>query len=159
VSDRDALVRSLWEEGKNDVQIAAAVGVTVSAVFLARKRLGLPTTRPHIDRDRLRELWQQGMTDGAIAKEMHRPVSSVGHVRIGMRLEVHRAHPRTQERLQCKFTRACGSKMTRSLTPPQCEVVREFLSDLLRCANQRRPGEQYNVSKFMTEYTGRSAAS
>jgi hypothetical protein len=97
------------------------------------------------------------MTDAAIAKEMHMSVSSVSHAREYMGLRVNRARVRKQERYPYEFTKACGTKMTRALDPGQCVVMREFLHELLHCANQRRPGERYNVSKFMTEYTGRSA--
>jgi len=156
--DRDALVRSLWEAGNNDAQIASAVGCVASTIWNIRKRLGLPCkTIVRVDKARVRELWEQGMNDKEIAAVIGVAAPSIWGARHALGLPYHRKD-NGQDWHVIKFTARMGTKMERSLTPGQCEVVREFLSDLLNCANQRRPGERYNVSRFMTEYTGRSAS-
>ena len=156
--DRDALVRSLWEEGKSDVESAAVIGCVPSTVYTTRKRLGLPCKTIHVvDTLRLRELWDQGKNDKEIARELHVSPTAICNNRRALGLD-HQHRDNGRDWHVIKFTDKMGTKMTRALTPSQCKVMRKFLAALLNCANQRRPGERYNVSRFMHEYTGRSAS-
>jgi hypothetical protein len=149
MSDRDALIRSLWEEGNNDVQSAAVIGCAPCTVYTIRKRLGLPCkTIQRVDKTRVLELWQQGMNDREIAAVIGVAAPSIFSARHALGLPCHR-NCNGKDWHVMTFSDKIGTKMERSLTPPQCEVVREFLSDLLRCADQRRPGERYNISAFI----------
>jgi len=82
-----AQFRALWEEGKNDREIARAIGCNPDTVQKWRHGAGLPPRyRPEIDRNRLRELWEAGMDDPHIAQELGISTMSAWRARTSMGL-------------------------------------------------------------------------
>lgn len=79
--------RALWEEGKNDREIAREIGCNADTVQKWRHGAGLPPRyRQEIDRARLKELWEAGMDDPQIAKELGVSTMSAWRARNGMGL-------------------------------------------------------------------------
>lgn len=79
--------RALWDEGKNDREIARVIGCNPDTVQKWRHGAGLPPRyRQEIDRARLKELWEAGMDDPHIAKELGVSTMSAWRARNGMGL-------------------------------------------------------------------------
>ena len=79
--------RALWDEGKNDREIARIIGCNPDTVQKWRHGAGLPPRyRQEIDRARLKELWETGMDDPHIAKELGVSTMSAWRARNGMGL-------------------------------------------------------------------------
>ena len=79
--------RALWDEGKNDREIARVIGCNPDTVQKWRHGAGLPPRyRQEIDRVRLKELWEAGMDDPHIAKELGVSTMSAWRARNGMGL-------------------------------------------------------------------------
>ena len=79
--------RALWDEGKNDREIARTIGCNPDTVQKWRHGAGLPPRyRQEIDRVRLKELWEAGMDDPHIAKELGVSTMSAWRARNGMGL-------------------------------------------------------------------------
>ena len=77
----DALVRKLYEEGRTDVEIANAAGVSKHAVFRWRQKYNLPTLQPRKHGyskaaedpellEKMRAMWAERRTDAEIAREL-----------------------------------------------------------------------------------------
>ena len=78
---------ALWDEGKNDREIARIIGCNPDTVQKWRHGAGLPPRyRQEIDRVRLKELWEAGMDDPHIAKELGVSTMSAWRARNGMGL-------------------------------------------------------------------------
>jgi hypothetical protein len=108
-----------------------------------------------IDHDRMRQLHSAGLTDNQIAAEMSIGLQNVRGYRLRLGLRVNRKHIRQQEWRDYQFSSKMGDPMETALTPRECETMREFLHELIRCANQKRPGQTADVNRFLREYTGR----
>ena len=84
VYDRDRML-TLYDQGKSDGEIAAAMGCIKDTVMHWRKSMELPPNRhkPHrkIDRERVRALYMRGLNDQEIAKEMNISHQSVSNWR------------------------------------------------------------------------------
>ncbi len=79
--------RALWDEGKNDREIARTTGCNPDTVQKWRHGAGLPPRyRQEIDRVRLKELWEAGMDDPHIAKELGVSTMSAWRARTSMGL-------------------------------------------------------------------------
>lgn len=84
--------RALWEEGKNDREIARTIGCNPDTVQKWRHHEGLPPRyRQEIDRKKLRELWEAGMDDPHIAQELGVSKQSVWRARNSLGLPIRRA--------------------------------------------------------------------
>lgn len=76
-------MQKLYNEGKSDVEIAAALGVAESTVnnFRAKRRLPRNKRKPHYvtdeDRARMRELYDLGTNDSVISREIKCSIKSV----------------------------------------------------------------------------------
>ena len=82
-----AQFRALWEEGKNDREIARTIGCNPDTVQKWRHAVGLPPRyRPEIDRKKLKELWEAGMDDPHIAQELGISTMSAWRARTSMGL-------------------------------------------------------------------------
>ena len=82
--------RALWEEGKNDREIAREIGCNADTVQKWRHGAGLPPRyRQEIDRARLKELWEAGMDDPQIAERLGVSRQSVYKTRKKLELPTH----------------------------------------------------------------------
>lgn len=86
-----AQFRALWEEGKNDREIARTIGCNPDTVQKWRHGAGLPPRyRQEIDRKKLRALWEAGMDDPHIAQELNISRQAAWRARTSMGLPIRR---------------------------------------------------------------------
>lgn len=86
-----AQFRALWEEGKNDREIAQTIGCNPDTVRKWRHGAGLPPRyRQEIDRKKLRALWEAGMDDPHIAQELNISRQAAWRARTSMGLPIRR---------------------------------------------------------------------
>jgi len=73
-------VKALYESGKSDREIAAALGISKSTVCHWRKRRGLKPNS-HIDSSQIQALYYAGLSDKEISQTLHISQSTVRYWR------------------------------------------------------------------------------
>jgi len=147
-TSEESLRWQLYNQGLSDREIAQRVGITASVVGEWRKRRHLPinslrgrNTDQEMYERRLK-LYNQKLTDKQIAD-----LEGVSEQAIRTWRKVHGlpAHRQTCAPMPR------GVPMEQALTPEQCEVMRDFLNDLARCAI-RRPDLRIDALMFAREW-------
>ncbi len=105
----------------------------------------------HINKLEVRRLWELGFNDKEIAAELGHLIKSVASCRRRLGLLPHGSKHgcKQRESIHKYLFLSGGVSMESTLSPVQCHVARRFLSDLLWCAKQRRPGWTMNITEFM----------